>query len=169
MLNIIYNEKDSYKDFGLVVIGTIVRPSLNANYETYNIIGRRGSLNIFQNYNDNEISVNFGFKTLENITTRKSKILNWLNSKKTTEVMISDDKTIFYKVNKVSVTGFDGYNIKTFSCKFTVEPFINLFEGKETIEISKPTTLFNEKATYESEPYLKIYGSGDLNININNQ
>jgi predicted phage tail component-like protein len=169
MLSVIYNGLDSYSDFELVVVGTITRPSTNANYETTPVPGRRGSLNIFQYYNDNEITVTFGFKRQENITLWKSKILAWLNSKNCTELIITDDKSIFYKVNKVSVSGLDGNNIKEFKCTFTVEPFTFLKEGNELIEIEKATTIFNEKANQESEMYMKIYGTGDITININRQ
>lgn len=169
MLSLIFNNKDSYNDFELVVIGTIARPTTNPNYETINVPGRRGSLNIFQYYNDNEITVNFGFKTKQNITLKKSDILAWLNSKICTELVISDDKSIFYKVNKVSVSGFDGDNIKGFKCTFTIDPFVFLKEGNETMEIYNATTIYNGKATQDSEPYLKIYGNGDITVNINNQ
>jgi predicted phage tail component-like protein len=169
LLSIKFNNKDSYKDLELVVVGTITRPSTNSNYETITIPGRRGSLNIFQNYNDNEITITFGFKNLENFTRKKSNILAWINDKKCKELIISDDETIFYNVNKVSVSGLDGNNIKNFKCTFTIEPFTFFNEGKEMKEINEATVLYNEKANKESELYMKIYGTGDITININNQ
>lgn len=168
MLSIIYNRQDSYLDFGLVVVGTISKPSTNPVYETYNIPGRRGTVNEFQYYGDNEINVNFGFKTYENITAKKSKILNWLNSN-SNELVISDDKSIFYKVNKVSVSGFDGQNIKNFSVTFSVDPFTYLQEGNIPIELTQATSIYNVRANVESNLYLKIYGVGDITVNINSQ
>lgn len=169
MLSIKFNNRDSYKDLELVVIGTIPRPSTNANYETINIPGRRGSLNILQNYNDNDITITFGFKNPENFTRKKSDILSWINNKKCMELIISDDETIFYIVNKVSTSGFDGNNIKNFKSTFSIEPFTFFTEGKEMKEIHEATILYNEKANQESELYLKIYATGDVTLNINNQ
>ena len=169
LISINFNNKNSYKDLELVVIGTITRPSTNGNYETITVPGRRGSLNIFQNYNDNEITVNFGFKNIENLTLKKSKILEWLNSKKSTYLVISDDESIFYNVNKISVSGFDGNNIKSFKCTFTIDPFTFFKEGNEIKEIYSTTVVYYGKANQESEPYIKIYGNGDITIKINNQ
>lgn len=169
LLSVNFNNKNSYNDFELVIVGTITRPSTNANYETIPVLGRRGSLNIFQNYNDNEITVNFGFKNIENLTSKKSNILAWLNSRKCTDLIISDDESVFYKVNKVSISGFDGNNIKNFKCTFTVDPFIFFKEGNAIKEVYTPTILFNGQSNQESELYIKIYGTGDITIKINNQ
>ena len=169
MLSVKFNNRDSYKDLELVVIGTIPRPSTNASYETITVPGRRGSLNIFQNYNDNEIPVTFGFKNKENFTRKKSDISAWLNAKICKELIISDDETIFYNVNKVSVSGLDGNNIKNFKCTFTIDPFTFFKEGIELKEIYSPIILYNGKVNQDSEPYIKIYGNGDITVKINNQ
>lgn len=169
MLSVKFNNKDSYKDLELVIVGTITRPSTNVSYETITVPGRRGTLNIFENYNDNEITITFGFKNKENLTRKKSDILAWLNSESCKELIISDDESIFYKVNKVSVSGFDGNNIKSFKCTFTVDPFSLLKDGNEVKEIYNPTTLYDGRSNQESELYMKIYATGDITININNQ
>lgn len=168
-LSIKFNNKDSFIDYGLVINGTITRPSTNATYETENIPGRKGTLNTFQYWNDNEISIQFGFKhTGENITVRKTKILDWLFSDINKELYISDDISVFYIVNKVSVSGFDGNNLKSFSVNFSLDPFIFLSEGNDLLEITQATSICNTRSNLESEPYLKVYGSGDITIKINN-
>ena len=167
VLSFKFNGKDSFKDFGLVIDGTVVRPSTNANYNTENILGRKGTLNTFQYWNDNQIDIKLGYIKDSNITVDKSNILNWLNSKGDMRLYISDDRSLFYQVNKVSVSGFDGNNIKSFSVSFSLNPFTFLDEGKDIIEIKNPTTICNTRANVESEPYIKIYGSGDITVKIN--
>jgi phage-related protein len=50
---------------------------------------------------------------------------------------------------------------------FDCQPFKEIVD-QETITITQPTTLYNQ-GTKESEPKLKIYGTGNVSITINNQ
>ena len=167
VLSIKFNGKDSYKDFGLVIDGTIVRPSTNADYNTENVPGRKGTLNTFKYWNDNQIDIKLGFKKDSKLTTDKSKILEWLNSKGDMRLYISDDMSLFYQVNKVSVSGFDGREIKSFSVSFSLNPFTFLDEGKDIIDIYAPITICNTRSNLESEPYIKVCGTGNITVKIN--
>jgi phage-related protein len=52
MLSIIYNNKDSYDDFALIMERLPSLPCSKAEYETIDIEGRDGTLNIFKNYSE---------------------------------------------------------------------------------------------------------------------
>lgn len=48
-----------------------------------------------------------------------------------------------------------------------MQPFKYLQEGEETITITKPTKIIN-MGTFESEPLLRVYGSGNITLSNNN-
>ena len=52
-----------------------------------------------------------------------------------------------------------------FSAEVKIEPFDYLVEGSKVITLTSSTTLVNP-GTYYSEPTLKIYGSGTINMSI---
>lgn len=172
MLSIIYNNQDSNKIYGLYLENIPTFPSLNAIYETTDLSGRDGSLNIFDKYPDLEIKIDFILIcSRKEILNKKSRIIAWLNSSSNKELYYSEDSSVFYNVKKINITDFnpEGSKVWKFSATFTIEPFLYLLEGKEVIEITKSTTIYSGKATYNSKPYIKIYGNGDINLAINNR
>ncbi len=171
MSNIIYNNLNS-ETLGLKIENIPLMPSTNAKYETVEIVGgENGSLNIFEGYSDNVIPFNFVFKTGEEFYVKKARIIAWLNSKINTELMYSLNKSMYYIVKKVEISDFKTTSkiVRRFTAKFTVEPASYILEGKDMVTLSAPTILFDGIATYKSQPYLKIYGIGDISISINNQ
>jgi len=172
MLSIIYNNKDSNKMYGLYLENIPTFPSLNAKYEVTDLAGRDGSLNIFDKYPDLEIKIDFILIcSRKEILNKKSRIIAWLNSSSNKELYYSEDSSVFYNVKKIDITDFkpEGSKIWKFSATFIIEPFLYLIEGKEVIEIAKAISIYNGKSTYNSKPYIKIYGNGDINITINNR
>lgn len=172
MLSIIYNNQESNKVYGLYLENIPTFPSLNAIYETTDLSGRDGSLNIFDKYPDLEIQIDFILIcSRKEILSKKNRIIAWLNSSSNKELYYSEDSSTFYNVKKVNLTDFkpEGSKVWKFSVTFTVEPFSYLIEGKEIISLTRATSIYNGKSTYISKPYIKIYGSGDINIIINNR
>lgn len=51
---------------------------------------------------------------------------------------------------------------------FLVEPFFYLDSGEQVINLTKSSTLINQ-GTRESEPYIKVYGTGDITLEVNSQ
>lgn len=171
MASIIFNNKDSFKELGLKIENIADLPSANANYEIIEVPGRDGTLNIFNRYLDGEIPFNFVFKANEKaFIEKKIKISQWLNSKNNI-LIYTHAPGIYFKVNKVNISEFKTTSkiVRRFTAKFTIHPRIYLLEGSEIVKITSATSLYNGKATEESNPYIKIYGNGDINLYINNQ
>ncbi len=57
--------------------------------------------------------------------------------------------------------------VGTLSLTFNAKPFKYSFEGQKPVIIDKPQALYNAEA-FPSKPYIKITGSGDITLNINN-
>lgn len=172
MSSIFYNNLDSFNTFGLKIENIPQMPATNAKYETKDIPGGdNGSLNIFNGYDDNSIPFNFVFEAGEEFYIKKANIIAWLNSKINSELKYSLNKSMYYIVKKVEISDFKTTSkiVRRFTAKFTVEPASYLIEGIDIVNLSTPTILFDDRATYKSQPYIKIYGSGDITININNQ
>lgn len=172
MSSIFYNNLDSNDAFGLKIENIPQMPATNAKYQTEDIPGgENGSLNIFDGYSDNVIPFNFVFKATEDFEIKKAKIINWLNSKVNSELTYSLSKGMFYIVKKVEISSFKTTSriVRRFTATFTLEPLTYLLEGKETLTVNAPATLFNDKSTHDSPLYMKVYGTGDITININNQ
>lgn len=53
------------------------------------------------------------------------------------------------------------------SLKFNCKPYKYSFEGERAIELSQAGSIYNAEA-YESKPYIKIFGSGNATLYINN-
>lgn len=172
MSSIFFNNLDSMDDLNLKIENIPAFPSTNAKYETVEIPGgENGSLNIFDGYSDNQIAFNFRFKAEEDFILRKSKIIAWLNSKISSELVYSGHKSIYYLAKKVSLSEFKTTSkfIRRFTATFALDPFTYLSEGKDILEIVKPITVFNGNSTYASRPHINIYGTGDIIISINSQ
>jgi phage-related protein len=56
--------------------------------------------------------------------------------------------------------------VDQFQVGFKVNPFFFLDSGSEYITLSAPATIYNPGTIY-AEPYIKITGSGDIDLTIN--
>lgn len=62
----------------------------------------------------------------------------------------------------------DGPFLNELTIEFFVEPFFYLDNGDELHTFSEPFTFYNLGAI-ESEPFIKIYGNGEIVLNVNSQ
>ena len=89
-----------------------------------------------------------------------------LNAKK---ISFTDDKEVYYKVKAVSVSDIERTlrMLGSFSVTFTVDPFAyyNLYSK---ILLTNHSKIYNI-GTYESEPCIKVFGTGNVTLNINNK
>lgn len=168
--SIIYNDKDSYEEFGLKIENIPNFPSTNAVFDSTTIDGRDGTLNTFNRYADNVIPFNFRFKAKDSeFDDIKNRIIAWLNSK--ADTLAYSKSSNIYKVKQVKISDFVTTSkiVRRFTVTFTIHPSTYLDEGEDTIILTKATILYNGNATYKSKPYIKVTGSGDITIYINNQ
>lgn len=95
-------------------------------------------------------------------------ILNWLTG--SGKIIFGNMPDRYYKAmidNKIPLSEYIKNQIYNFPISFKCQPFGYLLEGEEIITFTAPTTIYNQ-GTHESKPYLKIYGSGDITLYINN-
>lgn len=149
-------------EMGIIVekLPTITRPEERVN--KYIIPGRSGHLTIIDNAFESEVkSVEFHL-----IDTSPNVIKQWLTG--SGKVIFGNDEDRFYKariVNKIDLEKMITILHKGIAL-FDCQPFGYFNEGENYISIDKTTSIYNP-GTYKSEPYIKIYGTGDLTIRIN--
>ena len=154
----------------LYIVNRVNIPVSQKEIETINIAGRNGTLTKELGFLDRSITVNFNFKTRTRNDNMSKKIRNitslLLNAKK---ISFTDDREVYYKVKAVSVSDIERTlrMLGSFSATFTVDPFAyyNLYSK---IILTNHSKIYNI-GTYESEPHIKVFGSGNATLNINNK
>lgn len=144
------------------------RPAIPPNtkrLEYIEIPGRNGTVSIFDGYDDRPFPIDFNIYDSENVNKKIREATPILLNAKT--IRFTDDPDIYYKVKEFKLSDkerifAEAYN---FSADVTIEPFDYSVEGTQTVTLVGSTTLFNP-GTYFSEPQLKIYGNGTINMSI---
>lgn len=98
------------------------------------------------------------------------RLLNWLDGNG--KVIFSNQPDRFYKsyiIENVELEQIVRNILYKLTITFNCQPLGYLLEGEETITLTKSSTLYNGKSNYESLPYIKVYGTGDINLYINNK
>lgn len=154
----------------LFIINRVDIPTPEKDIQTINVLGRHGSLTKDYGFRDRTITVDFNFKIRDsesNMAKKIRKITSWLLNAK--RITFTDDREVYYKVKSVSIGNIirELRVLGSFSIVFTIEPFSYL-ANSFPIKLTTGTKLTN-LGTYESEPYIKITGSGNVTLNINNK
>lgn len=154
----------------LFIVSRVDIPAPEKNIQAISILGRHGDLIKEYGFLDRTITVNFNFKirSSEDSMPKKIREINsWLINAKT--ITFTDDKEVYYKVKAVNIGDIvrDLRVLGSFNITFTIEPFSYLATSFP-IKLTAGTKLTN-LGTYESEPYIKITGSGNVTLNINNK
>lgn len=144
-------------------------PIANEDYEEINVEGRSGSLIINKGtYPDKKIP--FTFTSLsEELDINFQSVYDWLTE-------INDNRLIFgrndrcYKVKKVLFGDFqqEFRSIGEFTVTFICEPFRQELEVTK-YEITSNSFNFYYLGTAPSEPLIKVYGSGNIQLTINGE
>lgn len=173
MYSLFFNELNSYYDLGLKIIK---RPNFSIaqkNINIYEVEGRNGSLiEDLGTYKDIEISVSFNFVDKVNINEKIRQIKNWLiGNIKDKKLMLSDDSDVFYKVKYMKIDNIERTlkYLGRFNVVFVCDPFTYSKVGENTVIIINNNTTIYNYGTYYSEPELKIFGTGDITLSINNE
>ena len=171
---IIYNGKHSYEDFGLL-IDHIILPSINEVIEEIEIEGRNGTLTERKGYyNDRNITIQFSLKRkiledFENFSSRLEEVMNWLRVfNKDLILYLNPNRT--YKVKNISLGEVETDNaiFYNFEAIFTCEPFSYIL-NEEMVEITTNNFNYYYKGTAHGEMKLKIYGTGNIQLTINDE
>ena len=162
MLELIIDNKTS-GEYNLSIAETPSIPVPDRDIEMKPIRGRNGSLTKKYGYKDIEFSIALNIIDTTGIKEKIRYIKAWiLNAKK---LQLSDDSA-YYKIKHSFIPDIDnelnlyGY----FKASFVAHPFQRI--DKPIVTMLTPGQLINN-GTVESEPYIKIYGTGDGAITIN--
>lgn len=152
--------------YGLVVANKPIIPSAKEKINIIEIQGRDSGLTEKQGYENKIITINFGIEDKQNLSAKIRSFAPYIIKAKT--LKFSDDLEVYYKIKSIRLGDIERQigSIGRFTVIFTVEPFVYL--ENELISIEKNTILFNQ-GTYQSLPYFKICGSGDINVIVNNK
>jgi len=168
---LIYNNKSSL-DLNLKIPK---RPSIPLPKRQYNetpIEGRDGSLiEDLETYEDIKIPVNFNFIDRINMNDSARKVMLWLSNIEDDSLSFTDDLDFYYRVKKIEYTDIERQiKVKgTFTITFVCEPF-RYYRRNDIITIeASPFNLYAPDFNYSSKPLMKVYGSGDITLTINNE
>ncbi|WP_027631919.1 distal tail protein Dit [Clostridium hydrogeniformans] len=150
----------SDKNLKIVSLPAISTPEVRENKII--VPGRDGYLtNTDNNYEGELKSVEYDY-----FDNEFDNIKSWLSGN--SKVIFSNEPDRYYKarvINKITLEQvlkkFHG-GIVQFDC----QPFGYLNEGNNIITIDKATSIYNI-GNYKSEPYIRVYGTGDITLRIN--
>lgn len=162
----IFNNKKS-SDFGIAITFENLPPVERAeeDVEIIEVPGRDGYLTRSNNRR----------KPIEKIITcqllkeeyRKT-VRNWLQGKG--RLILSNEDDVFFDAKVLNPVKFywnifGGYD---FDVEFLCQPNAYLHEGHNAIEINNKNTIVYNPGTEISRPYIKIFGSGEIDLIVNN-
>lgn len=131
--------------------------------ETITVDGRHGSLTSLGAFKDITFPIEYNILEEENIKPLLRKIRGYFFGKK---VLQFTDDDVFYKIKSLQITETDNQieEYGLFTVAFVCDPF--QYEKSPNRTITTGTTIINP-GTIESEPLIKIFGTGDIKIIIN--
>lgn len=139
-------------------------PAPEQRVESFEVEGRHGSLTRLGKFKDIPFSIEYNILEMENIKPQLRKIRGFFHGKKT--LKFSDDD-VYYKIKslKIGQTNNEIEQYGLFTVDFVCDPF--QYAITDTRTVTTTPTVINNPGTQESEPILKLYGSGDVTITIN--
>lgn len=168
--SIIYNNLNSYDNFNLSIVSRPSIPVAERNINLIEVPGRNGTLTEdLCTYKDIEIPISFNLIDSDNINDSARLIKSWLiGDIIDKKLILSDDTDYCYKVKKVIIDKEIERKLKVFgrfTAVFTCEPF--LFEVNNSIITLTKNEFINNPSGFPSEPSIKIYGSGTIDLIVN--
>ncbi|MBC1535228.1 phage tail protein [Listeria sp. FSL L7-1485] len=154
----------SCNDYGLCVAERPVLKTPEQDIEIREVRGRNGAFIIPYAYKNVEEEISFNF--LDDIKSFKQLFREvkkyFMNGKK---LVFSDDPYVYRNIVNVSFTDAENTILEygLFNVVFTLDPF--QYVNTNIINIDKGDMLINE-GSVESQPYIKIYATGDITLNI---
>lgn len=170
MFSFYFRGKNSYTDFGIVMSKRppIPAPQRNVDYEK--VPGRNGSLTTdYGTYDDITITIECAFIEKVDFKLKANEIKAWLMGGKD-RLIFSDETDKYYEaqvVNKFDIA----QSIRVlgeFPVVFNCKPFKYAIDDIPITITKNNSTIYNP-GTFQSEPVIKVYGSGDIKLKINNE
>lgn len=169
MFSFDFRGKNSFSDYGVYVSKRPSIPSPKRRITNVVIPGKSSSLRFDENtYEDISIAVECSIKD-EVLPDKIDEIKEWLLAYGESDLIFSNQnnkKYIAQVVNAIDFTQVLKY-ISKFVIVFNCRPF--KYESESTtIEMIAEGSITNPGSIY-SEPIIKIFGSGDINVTINSE
>ena len=156
-----FNNNNSLNDFDLVIVDMENIPVSNEVVEYDNGYTIRTG-----EYDPIELPITFRNKRAKSIIENKISIIDWLTDIKDNKLIFSFMSDKYYIVKKVTIENiirnYNKYN--TIETIFLLEPF--KYDIESPIYLSSPTNLYYQ-GTVPGECNIKIYGSGNIQLTIN--
>ncbi|KEH95746.1 hypothetical protein Z962_07965 [Clostridium botulinum C/D str. BKT12695] len=152
------------KDLGILINKRppLPKPQRRINY--IEIVGKNGTLTEdLESYKDIELS--FECTIMYNVERNSTLINSWLDGQG--DLYLNWLEGYKFKVKNVKFEGIDIDIVGDFTVTFVCDPF-KYYIDNSNIEIKNPTIIYSPEFVYESEPVIKVYGSGNITLNINN-
>lgn len=162
----------SSADFNIIITKTNQLSSPERNIEIIEIDGRNDHLLIDKgNYKPFNLEIECYIDAEENNICEISRnIKKWLQSDfKFKKLIFSDDPEYYYEascINKLDIEEVINL-LGEFKITFLCNPLKKKINSDFPIVLTNNTTLYNENIV--SNPYIKVVGSGNITVNINNQ
>lgn len=167
-----YNNKNS-DDVGIKVRKVNNLSSPQIRYEKKEIPGKQGNV-IYSNGDfENfllEIECSLDARENKNIKELSIEIKRWLQTNIIYKKLnLSNDEDYYFEAICCNKLDFEHVvrNYKHFILTFECKPFRKHINGYNKIIFTSPKSIFNNYM--KSKPNIKIIGSGDITLNINNQ
>lgn len=169
MFSFKFRGKDSFQDYGIYISTRPSIPSPKRRINNVVIPGKSSSLRFDENtYDDITIAVECSIKG-DIIQDKVDKIKEWLLSYEESDLIFSNQQEKRYiaqVVNTIDFTQVLRY-ISKFIIVFNCRPFKYAVDNN-AITLVPPNNINNPGSIY-SEPIIKLYGAGDVTLNINSQ
>lgn len=138
-------------------------PAPEQEVQTFPVEGRHGSLTKLKKFKDIKFQVEYNILEPDNIKPLLRQIRGYFYGKK--QLQFSDDE-VYYKIKSAQIgeTNNEIEQYGLFTVTFTCDPFQYDVQSKKTFTL--PGKIINP-GTLESEPYLKVYGTGDITLTMN--
>lgn len=167
-----YNGKRSYDDMGLIITETPAFSSPERDIAFTSVSGRSGDI-LTDNKRFKNIDAAYKVAAASDAFSPEQtarKIKHWLQGEAGYFVLFDTYDPNYFRYacysgkvdieNKICLLG-------KATLKFNCKPFKYRIDGKREIHITEPGRVYNPE-DWESAPYIKIVGSGDITISINN-
>lgn len=158
-----FNNKNSLYDFGLGIVDMPNLPIANEKVEYENGFTIRTD-----EFEDIELPIKFTKRDIDSIIDYIDDIVDWLTNIKNEKLVFSFMPDKYYIVKNVNIENItrNYYKYNTIEIVFILEPFKYLHEN-----VIEQTSSFdiNYNGTYKGKPNIKIYGTGNIQLTINNE
>lgn len=169
---IVFNNLNSLTDLNLKVTKRPNFPLPKRRYEVYDVQDMDGQLvEDLETFEDIKLDVEFNFIDRSNIHIKVTKILNWLNKINDLNLYFADEIERHYKVKMVEYTDIERQlKVKgIFTVSFICDPFKYYNENNLVTITTNNYSMYGNDLIYNGKPLIKIFGSGDITLTINNR